>query len=33
MKVEHAQSSGTTHLNPANIGMVGHGLKVREGMV
>ena len=33
MKVEHAQNSGTTHLYPANIGAMGHGLEVREGMV
>ena len=33
MEVEHTQGSGTTNLYPANIGVVGHGSKVREGMV
>ena len=33
MEVEQAQGLGTTHLYPANTGVVGHGLKVREGMV
>jgi len=33
MGVEHAQGSSTTHLYPANIGTVGHGPEVREGMV
>ena len=33
MEVEHAQGSGTTNLYPTNTGMVGHGSKVREGMV
>ena len=33
MRMEHAQSSGTSHLYPANTGMVGHEPKVREGMV
>ena len=32
-EVEHAQDSSTTNLYPANIGVVGHGLEVREGMV
>jgi len=31
--VEHAQCSGTTNLYLANTGVVGHGSKVREGMV
>ena len=31
--VEHAQGPNTTHLYPANIGAVGHGLEVKEGMV
>ena len=33
IEVEYAQGLGTTHLYPANIGAVGHGLEVREGMV
>ena len=33
MGAEHAQGSGTTHLYPANTGVVGHGSDVREGMV
>ena len=33
MGVEHAQGLGTTHLYQANIGAVGHGSEVREGMV
>ena len=33
MGVEHTQGLGTTHLYPANIGAVDHGLEVREGMV
>ena len=33
MEVEHAQGSDTTHLYPANTGVVGHGLEVREDMV
>ena len=31
--MEHAQGSSTTNMYPANIGMVGHGPEVREGMV
>ena len=33
MGVEHAQGLGTTHLYPANIGMVGYEPEVRDGMV
>ena len=33
MEVEHAQGSGITHLYPANTGMMGHELEVREDMV
>ena len=33
MEVEHAQISGTTNLYLVNIGVVGHGLEVREGVV
>ena len=33
MEVEHAQGSGITHLYPANIEVVVHGSKVREGMI
>ena len=32
-EVEHLQGLGTTNLYPANTGVVGHGPKVREGMV
>ena len=32
MEVEHIQNLGTTHLYPANTGVVGHGLEVKEGM-
>ena len=32
-EVEHAQGSGTTNLYPTNTGVVGHGSKVKEGMV
>ena len=32
-EVEHVQGLGTTNLYPANTGVVGHGLEVREGMV
>jgi len=31
--LEHAQGLGTTNLDPANTRVVGHGLKVRVGMV
>jgi len=33
MEVEHAQGSGTTYLYPTNTGEMGHGSKVREGVV
>ena len=33
MEVEHAQGSSTTHLYLANTEVVGHGSKVKEGMV
>ena len=33
MEVEHAHGSGTTYLYPANTWEVGHGSKVREGVV
>jgi len=33
MGMEHAQCLGTTHLYLVNTGAVGHGPKVREGMV
>ena len=33
MKVEHAQDLGTTHLYPATIDTVGHGLEVKESVV
>ena len=33
MEVEHTQDSGTTNLYPTNTGVVGHGPKVREGVV
>ena len=33
MEVEHAQDLGITHLYLTNTGAVGHGSKVREGMV
>ena len=29
----HTQGSGTTYLYPSNIGEVGYGSEVREGMV
>ena len=32
-EVEHAQGSGITNLYLANTKVVGHGSKVREGMV
>ena len=33
MEVEHAQISGTTNLYLVNIGVVGHGPEVKEGVV
>ena len=33
MGAEHAQGLCTTHLYPANTGVMGHGSEVREGMV
>ena len=33
MRMEHAQGLGTSHLYPANTGMVGHEPNVRDGMV
>ena len=33
MEVEHIQGSSTTNLYPANTGMVGHGSKIRKGIV
>ena len=33
MEVEHAQGLSTTNLYQANIGVVGHGSEVREGMI
>ena len=33
MEVEHTQGSSSTHLYPANTGVMGHGSKVKEGMV
>ena len=32
-EVEHTQGPGTTNLYLVNIGVVGHGLEVREGTV
>ena len=33
IEVEHAQGLGTTNLDPANIGVVGHESEVREGKI
>jgi len=33
MEVEHSQGSSTTHLYPANTGVVGRRLEVRKCMV
>ena len=33
MEVEYAQGPDTFHLYPTNIGVVGYGSEVREGIV